>query len=187
MSDLIEKLPSPLERNLASMLMPGEVLQVKIKGAFKEGLICTDSRVIIIKAGFMTGSTFGGEAFQQPYRNIAGVQIKFGMMNGYIEISAGGMQNSRKIYWATDKDSDPAKAPNCVSLTGKPMRDKFQRAATYILQMVDYVHGTTAPTQPVGTDHDAMLESLAKLGQLRDQGILTEEEFAAKKSQILGL
>jgi hypothetical protein len=30
-------------------------------------------------------------------------------------------------------------------------------------------------------------EELAKLGQLRDQGILTEEEFQAKKTQILGL
>ncbi|MGD9474082.1 MAG: SHOCT domain-containing protein [Eubacteriaceae bacterium] len=31
------------------------------------------------------------------------------------------------------------------------------------------------------------MEQLAKLGQLRDQGILTQEEFDAKKKQILGL
>ncbi len=30
-------------------------------------------------------------------------------------------------------------------------------------------------------------EELAKLGQLKDQGILTQEEFDAKKKQLLGL
>jgi hypothetical protein len=36
-------------------------------------------------------------------------------------------------------------------------------------------------------DIDAQVEQLTKLGQLRDQGILTPEEFEAKKKQILGL
>ena len=30
------------------------------------------------------------------------------------------------------------------------------------------------------------IEQLTKLGQLRDQGVLTEEEFAAQKAKILG-
>jgi hypothetical protein len=42
-----------------------------------------------------------------------------------------------------------------------------------------------APAAPAGEDDLAtQLESLARL---RDQGILTEEEFAAKKAQILGI
>jgi hypothetical protein len=40
---------------------------------------------------------------------------------------------------------------------------------------------------PAAPSQDAMYDELAKLGQLRDQGILTEEEFQAKKTQILGL
>jgi len=32
---------------------------------------------------------------------------------------------------------------------------------------------------------DDMFEQLEKLGQLRDQGILTDEEFAAQKAKIL--
>jgi hypothetical protein len=31
------------------------------------------------------------------------------------------------------------------------------------------------------------MAQLEKLGQLKDQGILTQEEFDAKKKQILGL
>lgn len=36
-------------------------------------------------------------------------------------------------------------------------------------------------------DTDAQVEQLQKLGQLKEQGILTQEEFDAKKQQILGL
>lgn len=41
-----------------------------------------------------------------------------------------------------------------------------------------------APAQPSQDDQIAQLE---KLGQLKDEGILTQEEFDAKKKQILGL
>lgn len=188
MSEMIEELPGVLEKNLAGLLMPNEEVLVKLKGAFKEGLVCTSSRVLIVKAGFMTGSTFGSEAFQQPYRNIAGVQVKYGMMSGYLEVSAGGMQNTAKSYWSSDKNSDPAKASNCISLNNKKMRDRFQQAATFILQQVEAAQSPSAqPAAPVSNGHEAMLDTLAKLGLLRDQGILTEDEFAAKKAQILGL
>jgi hypothetical protein len=41
-----------------------------------------------------------------------------------------------------------------------------------------------APAQPAPPDYAAELEQLA---QLKAQGILTEEEFEAKKKQILGI
>ncbi len=42
-----------------------------------------------------------------------------------------------------------------------------------------------APAAP--SAQDDTYDQLAKLGQLKDQGILTQEEFEAKKKQILGL
>ena len=36
-------------------------------------------------------------------------------------------------------------------------------------------------------DLNAQLEQVKQLAALKDQGILTEEEFSAKKAQILGL
>ena len=41
-----------------------------------------------------------------------------------------------------------------------------------------------APAAPAAPDYAAELEQLA---QLKNQGILTEEEFEAKKKQILGI
>lgn len=42
-----------------------------------------------------------------------------------------------------------------------------------------------APAAPVAQDDS--YDQLAKLGQLKDQGVITQEEFDAKKKQILGL
>ncbi len=42
-----------------------------------------------------------------------------------------------------------------------------------------------AASSPPANDMGAMLEQLKQLGELRDAGILTPEEFDAKKAQIL--
>jgi len=44
-----------------------------------------------------------------------------------------------------------------------------------------------AAAAPAPTGQDEQFEQLEKLGQLKEQGILTQEEFDAKKAQILGL
>jgi hypothetical protein len=185
--ELIEELPKNIAAALTEMLAPGEVVHVQLKGAFKEGLVCTDRRVIILKSGFMTGQTFGTDSFQQPYRNIAGVQVKFNLMSGYVEINAGGMANAQKSYWSTDKKSDPSKSPNCVSLNSKAQAEKFRQAASFILETSHAAN--TLPQTPIAAppvnDSEAILESIRKLGELRDAGVLSEDEFNAKKSQLL--
>jgi hypothetical protein len=42
------------------------------------------------------------------------------------------------------------------------------------------------PAAPAASGTDDMIEQLQKLGALHDQGILTDEEFAAQKAKILG-
>jgi hypothetical protein len=41
------------------------------------------------------------------------------------------------------------------------------------------------PTTSASSGADEMLDQLRKLGELRDQGVLTDEEFAAQKARIL--
>jgi hypothetical protein len=43
-----------------------------------------------------------------------------------------------------------------------------------------------APAAPPAMDHDELIAKLTQLAQLRDQGILTEDEFAAQKAKLLG-
>jgi len=44
---------------------------------------------------------------------------------------------------------------------------------------------TAAPAAPAGGEQ-SMIEQLKQLGELKEQGILTEEEFAAQKAKLLG-
>ncbi len=49
-----------------------------------------------------------------------------------------------------------------------------------------YYNAPPPPPAPAGSSGDDMLAQLEKLGQLRDAGVLTDEEFAQQKARILG-
>jgi hypothetical protein len=53
-------------------------------------------------------------------------------------------------------------------------------------QQPQYVEQAPPPPPPAPSQDD-QLAQLERLGQLKAQGILTEEEFAAQKAKILGL
>ena len=57
------------------------------------------------------------------------------------------------------------------------------------LGAIETVADPSAPGGPsqesAGPSHDA-IEKLKDLGQLHDQGILTDEEFSTQKAQVLG-
>ena len=176
---MIEIIAQKLERALAQTLTPGERVFVKLSGAFKEGLVCTDSRVLILKAGWMTGQLFGTGMFQCPYPNVAGAEVKFHLATGYFELSAGGMQNTPKSFWNTDQSVSAAKAPNCVSISGQEQANKFRHACAFIMQRVS---GNARAAEEVDGDALGLLERLAKL---RDAGVISAAEFQTKKTQIL--
>jgi len=52
---------------------------------------------------------------------------------------------------------------------------------------VTYEGGPQAPAPATTAAAPSYLDELEKLAELRDQGVITEEEFAAKKGQLLGL
>jgi hypothetical protein len=93
---MIEQIPDRLERTLRQTLAPGERVFIKLKGAFQESLVCTDTRVLILKGGWMTGQIFGTDTFQLPYSMVAGAEVNFHLLTGYFELSTGGMQGTPK-------------------------------------------------------------------------------------------
>ena len=48
-----------------------------------------------------------------------------------------------------------------------------------------YAQPAPPPPPATSSSSDDMFEKLRQLGELKDQGILTEEEFAAQKARIL--
>ena len=53
-------------------------------------------------------------------------------------------------------------------------------------QMMQQQQPMAAPPPAAGGGGDDMIAQLEKLGQLHEQGILTDEEFAAQKQKLLG-
>lgn len=62
--------------------------------------------------------------------------------------------------------------------------DEAQHFKNLISDML--VRGSAGPSEAPSSSGD-FAEQIKKLGELRDEGLLTEEEFQAKKKQLLGL
>jgi Short C-terminal domain len=84
-------------------------------------------------------------------------------------------------------------AGTATAVSGRVQRRQQQRwaeqdAAAYEQQQAAYEQQAPAPAAPAAPagEPDYMAE-LQQLAQLRDQGILTPEEFEAKKKQLLGI
>jgi len=72
-------------------------------------------------------------------------------------------------------------AGTATHVSNNVSRRQAQRWAADQPQQVE-----SAPQAEQSNSDDVYME-LQKLGQLKDQGIITQEEFDAKKQQILGL
>lgn len=82
---------------------------------------------------------------------------------------------------------DPAKSENIGYFRdGTAIQVAKPAQPVQVVQTVN-VTQPQQPVQPATADVDKQLEQLVVLKSLLDQGILTQEEFDAKKKQILGL
>lgn len=175
----MEKLPEKVLK--AINLVEGDEILLWLKGTFKEWLVCTNTQVFIIKKGFMTGHTFGNGVFQMPYKNVSGANVTYHLMSGYFELSAGGMQNTDKSYWSNKKGESPQQAKNCISITDKKLAAKFKEACAFIMKKVQEQSQVSAQNINV----QDIPEQIKKLADLKNAGILTEDEFNSKKSELL--
>ena len=68
-----------------------------------------------------------------------------------------------------------------------PRNLSAQQQRAYNLQMQDRFAATrrVPPAAPVAAERDP-LDALERLGELREAGTLTDEEFAAAKAKVLG-
>jgi hypothetical protein len=77
--------------------------------------------------------------------------------------------------WADQGDAQPA---YMAPVQSQPPPDAYQQPA---YQQPAYQQ----PAEPAGVDYDTKLAQLRQLGELHDQGVLDDAEFAMQKSKIL--
>lgn len=108
--------------------------------------------------------------------SISSVQLKRAHLvsKGYIRFTFQGSGEPDPDAW------DPARDENTV-VFGTKQQSEFEafKAA------VDEVLASARPSIPAQPGSD--LDELRKVAALRDEGVITQEEFEAKKKQLLGL
>jgi len=63
----------------------------------------------------------------------------------------------------------------------------YAHASDHASQEINAEHAQPAPQQAAPPTQDDTISQLERLGKLHEQGILTDEEFAAQKKKILGM
>ena len=182
-SELIMPLKGRGEKILAQNLQPGEKVMVKLQGQFGQALVMTNKRLYIVKWGMQAGSTFGGKCIAYEYRNITAIEIRKHAMSRFVQILTPATQDRKLSYWASSNKPESAIASD-FAVTYETKKDPlFQEAVNTARRVIEKLHE--------GAHHsvaaDDSLDQLEKLAELKQKGILTDEEFQAKKKQILGL
>jgi hypothetical protein len=175
-----EKLKSKVRQALEQNLQPDETIRVIIRGAHGQAMVGTDSRVFVCKPGFMAGASFGAEVTSWSYQNLVGVQAHKGIMSGAVVLQGPAQSGKKTSYWGGGKD-DPSKAPNAIPVAGD--WDQVNSGVARLRQLMDDSHRPVAATQAATP---SAADELRKFAELRDQGVLSEDEFQQAKTRILG-
>jgi len=181
--NLIHNLGNRGERLIEENLH-GDKIIVKLKGSFGEGLVITDKRLYVLKWGFMAGNFLGGRCIDFGYNNIVGLEIKKGWGTGTFEVLTPATQNAQKSYWGTGNNS-AIRSDNVVTFQSNKF-GLFQEAVKIgrgQLQSLNLQSIHNSQPMPVAS----IYSDLEKLAELKNKGIITKEEFEAKKKKILDL
>jgi hypothetical protein len=178
--------------------MAGEVAWFVVGAETTGGALAAfEDRCVIVKVGAMTsmmaGSFGGGRITTFPYGEITGIEYNAGMMSGVLEILTPSYQGSaNKDYWrgtfkSLNSDSNnPWVLSNTLPL-GKPI---YQQALPLLNEMRAKIAETKRPTvvmnaPPPGVRSGGLADEIGKLAALRDQGVLSEQEFQAAKQAAI--
>lgn len=116
------------------------------------------------------------------------------MVGGFILLAAGGtyaavklsQQDAQRIEEHTGlppdqlEDQDLEEAMTELNIQSEPLTEEDQAA-------LGQEPAASTSSQPSPTSEASYLEELERLADLRDRGIITNEEFEAKKKELLGL
>ena len=152
-------------RALPSILVDGELPEMVVSGRYNSSngiLVATDRRLLFVDKGFL--GSLQVEDF--PYSTIQSVHSSSGAIFGSITIKSAG---STGLI-----ENVPKHLANDI---GNFVRTKSMDA--------NATTATVTTEKPSASDQVGLADELLKLSQLRDAGILSDEEFRAQKSKLL--
>lgn len=168
-------LPGALGRAVDTSLRDGEAIEMEVHMNWGEAIAVTDQRVLILKGGLQgNAGLLGSKAVSYPYRSISSVEHRQGFLGGHVTILAAGVFESHPNSFTRNRERE-----NVVTYQSTQLRGTVHKVVELIQAKVE--EANRAP----GPQSNGLAEQLAKLGDLRDKGILTDDEFAAAKQRLI--
>lgn len=147
---------------LPDILWEDEKLEKMVQGFYEKGngvLVATNKRLIFVDKGMI----YGLRVEDFPYDKVSSIQYETGMLGAKITIFASG---------------NKAEIKHVRNGVAKNFGDYVRARSSKI-----HEHASNSKQK----DEGDMTTQLEKLADLKDKGIITDEEFNAKKKQILNL
>jgi hypothetical protein len=173
--------------------------------SFGAGCIaCFDDRLMVVKAGngqgFMAGTLFGSRSTTFYYSDINAIEFNKQVLGSVLEVLTSSYQGtSNHDYWRgstrgrNTNSGDPWTLSNTLPITNTEytaaraeMSELRRRIAAAKQTTVNVSIPAAYPPAPAGSPSpDDLVSKLARLAELKDAGVLSDEEFAAAKARLL--
>lgn len=152
---------------LPELINDGENILAMTSG-FLDGntwlIVVTDRRLLFLDKGMI----YGLKQVEMPLDKISGISHKIGMLMGQISVmTSGGTQKIENIL-----KTDVPKIARIIS----DLTSRENKTSTKV-----------APSISSNNSEDDFISKLERLAKLKEQGILTEEEFFSQKARILSV
>jgi hypothetical protein len=135
-----------------------------------------ENKIVIKRGGFLAFMTQGMKGDKEiQISHISAIQLKKAgtFTNGYIQFSFLGGQESQKGIMDATKDEN-------TIMFAKATQSQF-------IKIKEEIEKRLVAGKPSRAVQASGLDELEKLAELKSKGIITEQEFQAKKKQILGI
>lgn len=147
-------------KELPAILWEDEQVEHMVQGIYNNGLgalFATNKRLLFVDKGMI----FGIKVEDFPYDKITSIQYETGMLQGKLTIFASGNR---------------AEITNCE-------KGLVRGFSEYVRARISSPQESKAPV--TGSSSDDVISKLERLAKLKEQGILTDEEFQQQKAKLL--
>lgn len=113
---------------------------------------------------------------------LMGTMARTAVIAGTATAVSGSMRN-KQAQSAAAQQQNAAAQQQAAAAQQQAMVD--QAAAQAAAQVAAQQAAQAAPAAPAASSMDDKIAKIKELGQLKDSGLLTDEEFAAEKAKVL--
>ena len=154
-------------------------MKLILNGRQKKSVVVEGNSIRINKGGGIFASA---REKTIPIRNITSVEVKKpgAMTVGFIQFSIAGAKARDSSFTISGGAFDAVQDENSVVFADKTSYE-------IALKIKDYVENYSESPSPQSDQRNSVAEEIRKLKTLLDEGILNDDEFNAKKKQLLGI